>query len=160
MTLSIIAVRLLYVLVLIFYYLIPVQALHSAEYYKCLDGKGKIYFSNVACPSQSQKSGSKQFRETTEQEYQQAERQDEANKQREKARREAEAQSEKARERERLLNECLNEADERYQTRWDETCLFGGGAKGCLLNSEIAAGYDRSHRGERNECYRRYPPGN
>jgi hypothetical protein len=154
---SISAVNIFSFLLFLLSCVIFVQPVHSAEYYKCLDGKGKIYFSNVACPSQSQKSESKEFHEPSESEYQQSQREEEAAKKREKASQEAEAQLERVGERERLLTECLNEADERYQSRWDDTCLFGGGAKGCLLNSEIAAGYDRSHRGDRSECFKRHP---
>jgi hypothetical protein len=44
MAMSILAVKLLYVLAPILYYLTPVQSLHSAEYYKCLTAKVKSIF--------------------------------------------------------------------------------------------------------------------
>lgn len=154
---SVAVVRIFSFLVFLLSCVILAQPAHSAEYYKCLDGNGKIYFSNVACPSQTQKSESKQFREASEYEYKQSRREEEAASKKEKASQEADAQLERVRERGQLLTQCLNDADERYQSRWDDTCLFGGGAKGCLLNTEIANGYDRSHRGERDECFKRYP---
>ena len=131
------------------------QSAHSGEYYKCVDAKGQISISNVACPSQSNKLKSHQLRDLSEQEYQEARGREEAAKQMEKARQEANAKQEQARELVRAREQCLIEANKRYQTRWDETCLFGGG--GCLLNSQIANDYDRSRTEERNECYQRYP---
>jgi hypothetical protein len=133
------------------------QPVHSGEYYKCVNAKGQIYFSNLACPSQSEKTETKQLRDPSEQEYIEARQREEEFKRIERAAQEVNAQREAGLERDRLFKQCLTEADERYRTRWDETCLFGGGAKGCLLNTDIAADYDQSHTAERNECYQRYP---
>jgi hypothetical protein len=129
---------------------------YSGDYQKCVDAKGKIYLSNIGCPSVSEKTETYRLNDTTEREYQETERKNEEAKHSEEARQQANAQVERAREKERLLNQCLTEADERYQNRWDETCLFGGGAKGCALNVRISDDYDRRHQGERNECYLRY----
>jgi hypothetical protein len=120
-TMFVAAVELFTSLVFLASCIILVQPTHSAEYYKCVDGKGKIYFSNVACRSQAQKAESKQLRDTTESEYREAQREEEAAKKREKARQQADEQLEKARERAELLTKCLNEADERYQARWDDS---------------------------------------
>jgi hypothetical protein len=130
---------------------------YSGEYHKCTDAKGKVFVSNIACPSTSQKKETYRLNETSEREYQESQRREEEAKQIESVRQQAEAQLERAREKERLLNQCLATADDRYKTRWDDTCLSRMEAKGCSLNSAIGNGYDRSLRGERQECYQRYP---
>jgi len=141
---------------------------YSSEYHKCTDAKGKVFISNIACPSTSQKNETYKMRETSEREYQESQRREEeakqiesvrqqAEAQLERAREQSEAQLQKARQKEALLNQCLATADDRYKTRWDDTCLSRMEAKGCSLNSDIGNGYDRSLRGERQECYQRYP---
>ena len=154
---------------LLLFSVVPVtRPASSDEYHKCTDAKGKVFVSNIACPSTSQKNETYKMRETSEREYQESQRGEEEAKQKEsaiqqaeaqleRAREQSEAQLQKARQKEALLNQCLATADDRYKTRWDDTCLSRMEAKGCSLNSDIGNGYDRSHRGERQECYLRYP---
>lgn len=141
-----------------FFAAIFTQPAYPAEYYKCTDAKGRIYVSNVACPPQAEKGEARKFRELSEREVQEMQqRLKEEAKQQEDARNKAE-QLEMARQRKLLLDQCLNDADEQYRKQWDYMCLFGGSVKGCLLNTEIADGLDRNRRGDRDECFKRYPP--
>jgi hypothetical protein len=134
-------------------FVLCVQVTTPSEYYKCTDANGKVVFSNIACPSKSQKNESYKMKEMTEREYQESQRkQEDIN----KAIQQTEAQLEKVREKERRLNQCLAYADQNYKERWDSTCQASGHTKGCYLSSSVGSSYDQGLRGQRQECYLRH----
>lgn len=57
--------------------MILVQPGFSAEYYKCVDTKGKLYISNVSCPDLSETKESKKLGEISEAEHQEVLRKEE-----------------------------------------------------------------------------------
>ena len=114
---------------------ILVQPGSSAEYYKCVDGKGKIYLSNVSCPDLSEIKESKKLREISESE-------DEAGR--------------------RLkaipINQCFAKANASHKALWDETCRINRQPAGCSLPTANATRVDQAHRAARDECVKLYPP--
>src|SRR4029077_7598496 len=70
------------------------QSAHPGEYYKCVDTKGQIYISNVACPSQSNKIESNQLHDMSEHEHQESRRREEEAERMIKARQEANTKQE------------------------------------------------------------------
>lgn len=52
---------------------------------------------------------------------------------------------------------CLNYAEQLYIDRWDSTCKRLGRAKNCTLPVVNSNPHDELRRGERDECYMKYP---
>ena len=114
---------------------ILVQPGSSADYYKCVDGKGKIYISNVSCPDLSEIKESKKLREISESE-------------------------EEARQRLKALplNQCLAKAHASFQARWNKVCESIGKQAGCGLPVAHGTGLEQFYRGSRDECIKFHPP--
>lgn len=56
-----------------------------------------------------------------------------------------------------MLDACLADADSNYSTNWENSCKVLGKAKDCSLPSDTADRWDKLHKQDRDECYKRYP---
>lgn len=52
---------------------------------------------------------------------------------------------------------CLNQAEQYYIDKWDSQCSSLGRAKDCTLPIAASNNLDEMLRGQRNECYMKYP---
>lgn len=54
-------------------------------------------------------------------------------------------------------DKCLNYAEQYYIDTWDKQCKRIGRAKNCTIPVNLSSSYDDMLRGQRDECYMKYP---
>lgn len=56
-----------------------------------------------------------------------------------------------------LLANCLDNASKVHENNWNDACASRGAGERCGLPTNVSSRIDKSHEGDKDDCFRKYP---